>query len=234
MADDLLKDLNPFDIFDAEAARLDWFFSGLDESGWRRPSRCAGWSVRDVLAHLAGEELYNHACLDGTVDDLMSQLAGEAVDGYNDFNEWCVRERRDLPVEEVLAEWRVKNGETRERMRALGPDALLETMAGPYLVGLQTFHYDSEYATHADDVAAPVSEAETEGRTLWRVAVGRFVLAEQDAKVQVEQMPDAVWVAAGGTSATLSYPEFVEATVGRLPASHDVDPRVAAALRCLA
>ncbi|MFC5822303.1 maleylpyruvate isomerase family mycothiol-dependent enzyme [Nonomuraea insulae] len=234
MAEDLLKDFNPFDIFDAEAVRLDWHFAGLDEAGWQRPSRCEGWSVRDVLAHLAGEELYNHACLDGTVDDLMDRLASVGVSGFVDFNEWCVRERRDLPVEEVLAEWRTQNGETRHRMRALGRDGTLATMAGPYPVGLQTFHYDSEYATHADDVYAHVSDAEADGRTLWRVAVGRFVLAEQDSKVQVEQTADQIWVALDGTSAALSYPEFVEATVGRLPASHGLDPRIASALRCLA
>ncbi|MFC4011677.1 maleylpyruvate isomerase family mycothiol-dependent enzyme [Nonomuraea purpurea] len=234
MAEDLLKDFDPFGIFDAEAARLDRFFAGLDEAGWRRPSRCEGWSVRDVLAHLAGEELYNHACLDGTVPELMSLLAAEGVSGFNDFNDWCVRRRRDLPVEQVLEEWRSKNAETRRRMRELGQSALLDTMAGPYPVGLQTLHYDSEYATHADDVGAPVAEKEADDRTLWRVAVGRFVLVEQQAKVQVEQTADEIWVAVDGSSASLSYPEFVEATVGRLPDSHGVEPRIASALRCLA
>ncbi|MEU6719928.1 maleylpyruvate isomerase family mycothiol-dependent enzyme [Nonomuraea sp. NPDC046802] len=234
MAEDLLKDFDPFGIFDAEAARLDRFFAGLDDAGWRRPSRCEGWSVRDVLAHLAGEELYNHACLDGTVPELMSLLATEGVSGFNDFNDWCVRRRRDLPVEQVLEEWRSKNAETRRRMRELGRGALLDTMAGPYPVGLQAFHYDSEYATHADDVGAPVAEKEADDRTLWRVAVGRFVLVEQQAKVQVEQTADEIWVAVDGSSASLSYPEFVEATVGRLPDSHGVEPRIASALRCLA
>ncbi|MFC4114925.1 maleylpyruvate isomerase family mycothiol-dependent enzyme [Nonomuraea zeae] len=234
MAEDLLRDFDPFDIFDTEAARLDRFFTGLDEAGWERPSRCDGWSVRDVLGHLAGEELYNHACLDGTVHELLDRLATEGVTGFNDFNEWSVRQRRDRPVEEVLEEWRTENGETRRRMRALGRDGTLDTMAGPYPVGRQAFHYDSEYATHADDVGAPVSEKEEEDRTLWRVAVGRFVLAEQEAKVQVEQTAEQIWVAVDGVSAALSYPEFVEATVGRLPGSHDVDPRIVSALRCLA
>jgi uncharacterized protein (TIGR03083 family) len=234
MAEDLLRDFDPFDIFDAEAARLDRFFSGLGESGWLRPSRCAGWSVRDVLAHLAGEELYNHACLDGTVQDLMGQLGDAGVTGFNDFNEWCVRQRRDLPIEDVLEEWRVKNGETRRRMRELGRDAQLDTMAGPYPNGLQAFHYDSEYATHADDVGVPVSDQEFDDRTTWRVVVGRFVLAEQDAKVQVEQTAEYIWVAVNGTTTSMSYVDFVEATVGRLPASHGLDPRVASALRCLA
>ncbi|MFI6919042.1 maleylpyruvate isomerase family mycothiol-dependent enzyme [Nonomuraea spiralis] len=233
MAEELLRDFDPFDIFDTEAARLDRFFDGLDEAGWARPSRCAGWSVRDVLAHLAGEEAYNHACLDGTVQELLTHVAAEGVTGFNDFNEWSVRERRGLPVEEVLQEWRTKNGETRERMRALGPDALIDTMAGAYPVGLQTFHYDSEYATHADDVGAPVRAEEIDYRTFWRVAVGRFVLAEQDSRAQVEQTAEQIWVSVDGGSTSLSYPDFVEATVGRLP-TDGLDPRVAAALRCLA
>ncbi|SEN14618.1 maleylpyruvate isomerase family mycothiol-dependent enzyme [Nonomuraea pusilla] len=234
MAEELLKDYNPFDIFDAEAERLDRFFGGLDEAGWRRPSRCDGWSVRDVLAHLAGEELYNQAALDGTVQDLLARLAVEGVSGYNDFNEWCVESRRDLPVEDVLAEWRSKNAETRRRMRALGPEGRLDTMVGPYPAGRQAFHYSSEYATHADDVGAPVSDEEADDRTFWRVAVGRFALAEQDADVQVEQTADDIWAYADGASSTLSYPEFVEATVGRLKPRDGLDPRLVSALRCLA
>ncbi|MCA2221114.1 maleylpyruvate isomerase family mycothiol-dependent enzyme [Nonomuraea aurantiaca] len=235
MADDLLKEFDPFDSFDAEAARLDRFFGGLDDAGWARPSRCEGWSVRDVLGHLAGEELYNHACLDGNVQDLLARLAREGVNGFHDFNEWSVRQRRDIPVEQVLAEWRTENADTRRRMRELGRDASLDTMAGPYPVGLQAFHYDSEYATHADDVGAPVTAEEAEERTRWRVAVGRFALSEQEAEVRVEQTAgDQVVVRTDGLSATLSPTEFVEATVGRLPAGHDLDPRIASALRCLA
>ncbi|MBB5136480.1 uncharacterized protein (TIGR03083 family) [Thermocatellispora tengchongensis] len=231
---DLLAGLDPFDIFDTEAARLDGFFSGLDEEGWNRPSRCAGWSVRDVLGHLAGEELYNHACLDGDIEGFRAMLAREGVSGFDEFNEWCVRRRRDLPVAEVLEEWRTKNGETRRRMREAGRDALLDTSVGEYPVGLQTFHYDSEYATHADDVGAPVSDAEFGDRTAWRAKVGMFVLAEQGTPAQVEMTAERMWVHVAGVSAEISRAEFVEATVGRLPDDDPLDRRIRAALRCLA
>lgn len=232
---DPLPDLDPFDIFDTEAARLDRHFSRLDDEGWNRPSRSAGWSVRDVLGHLAGEELYNHACLDGDVEGFSAMLGSEGVEGgFNAFNDWCVRRRRDLPVEEVLEEWRRENGETRERMRALGREASLRTLAGPYPVGLQTFHYDSEYATHADDVAAPVSPDEADERAWWRARVGMFVLGEQGSSAQVEPVGEQIWVHVYGVSAQLPVPEFVEATVGRLPDGFPLDRRIRAALRCLA
>lgn len=230
-----LADLNPFDIFDAEAARLDALFSGLDAAGWERPSRCRGWSVRDVLGHLAGEELYNHACLDGEVDELFDALDREGVTGgYAEFNEWCVRQRRGLPVGAVLREWREANGETRRRMRELGPHAMLQTAAGPYPVGLQTFHYDSEYATHADDVGALVRPEEEDARLDWRVRVGLFVLGEQGADVRVEPVSGRLLVSAAGREAVLSRAEFVEATVGRLPGDHPLPAEIRTALRVLA
>ncbi|MBB2912075.1 uncharacterized protein (TIGR03083 family) [Streptosporangium becharense] len=231
---DTLADLDPFDLFDTEAARLDRYFASLGDEEWNRPSRAAGWSVRDVLAHLAGEELYNHACLDGDLAGFTALLEREGIAGFSDFNEWCVRRRRDLPVGEVLEEWRRENGETRERMRALGRDASLETSAGPYPVGLQTFHYYSEYATHADDVGAPVAEDEYDERAWRRARVGAFVLREQGSQAQVELTADGVWVHAAGTSTQLSEAAFVEATVARLPEDHPLDRGLRAVLRCLA
>lgn len=229
-----LPDLDPFDIFDAEAARLDRYFASLDSAAWLRPSRCAGWSVRDVLAHLAGEELYNHACLDGDVQGLFARLSAEGVQGLAGFNEWCVQQRRDLPVTEVVDEWRTANGETRRRMRERGRDGELETAVGPYPVGLQTFHYASELATHADDVAAPAEAGEEPGRTRWRARVGRFVLDEQGSPAQVTTADAGYLVRVGEEAAELSERDFVEATVDRLPPDHPLHPALRDALRCLA
>ena len=59
MTDDReLAGLDPFALLDTEAGRLDAFLSGLGESGWKRASRCAGRTVRDVLGHLAAGEDY--------------------------------------------------------------------------------------------------------------------------------------------------------------------------------
>jgi uncharacterized protein (TIGR03083 family) len=228
-----LDDLDPFAIFDAEAERLDRFFAGLDDAAWLRPSRCEGWTVRDVLAHLAGQETYNHACLDDDLEGLSARMEGEGTTSLDAFNDMTVRTRRDRPVADVLEEWRRKNGDTRRRLRTLGRDATLPTMSGPYPVGLQVFHYASEYATHADDVGVP--EANTPSRLRWRARVSRFALAESAAPVAVEQGGDGDYaVSTAGAQATLTPQEFVAATVGRLPDSHPLDPRLREALRCLA
>lgn len=229
-----LADLNPFDLFDAEADRLDRFFSRLDDARWRRPSRCAGWTVRDVLAHLAGEEAYNHACLDGDMSGFLALLHDAGVSGVHEFNEWSVRRRRDLPVAEVLAEWRTANGITRARMRERGFDSELTTLAGPYPNGLQAFHYASEYATHADDVGAPVEPGEEPGRTRWRARVAEFVLDEQGRPAEVDRVNGRYRVVVGDRREEMTEGEFVSATVARLPDDHPLDPRVRDALVCLA
>jgi uncharacterized protein (TIGR03083 family) len=231
---EVLRGLDPFDIFDTEAARLDAYFSRLTEPDWNHPSRDEGWSVRDVLGHLAGEELYNHACLDDDLDELAALLQKEGITGFNDFNEWCVRQRRGLPVGEVLEEWRRENGDTRRRMRALGADATLPTMAGPYPVGLQTFHYCSEYATHADDVNVPVEPGEEPGRTAWRAKVGIFALDEQGSPVRVEEIAGGLRVELDGRTAELSAADFVDATTARLSPDHTLDPDLRTALVALA
>ncbi|MFF5263073.1 maleylpyruvate isomerase family mycothiol-dependent enzyme [Actinomadura viridis] len=229
-----LEGLDPFDILDAEAARLDAYFGALTEPDWDHASRCDGWSVRDVLAHLAGEELYNHACLDDDLDGLFARLEEEGIEDLAAFNDWTVLLRRDLPVGQVLAEWRRENGETRRRMRALGADATLQTMAGPYPVGLQTFHYCSEFATHADDVNVPVEPGEEPGRTAWRARVGIFVLDEQDSPVRVEGIPGGFRVELDDLAGELSSADFVDATTGRLSPGHALDPELRDALVCLA
>lgn len=229
-----LLDLDPFDIFDAEAARLRDHFAGLTERQWDEPSRCTGWSVRDVLAHLAGEELYNHACLDDTIDDLFGRLQKEGVGDLDTFNDWTVRVRRDLPVERIVEEWRRRNDETRRRMRELGRDGVLTTMVGPYPVGLQAFHYSSEYATHADDVGARVEPAEIPTRTRWRARVGLMALRERDTPAEVTEISGGYRARAGEHVAELTLADFVDVTTGRLPADHPLAPELREALRCLA
>ncbi len=231
-----VEGLDPFDILDAETATLERFFSSRQAADWDGPSRAAGWSVRDVLAHLAGEEGYNHACLDDELDTFTEKLRDAGVNGLGDFNQWCVDQRRKLPIEDVLAEWRAASGRTRRELRALGPDAQLSTMAGPYPVGLQTLHFGSEYATHADDVGAAGDMADEPSRTDWRMRFGQFALTERNAAVSVEvsEPSGRVHVELPGASARLSPAEFVSATVGRLPDDHPLDPRLREALRCLA
>ncbi|WP_018657960.1 maleylpyruvate isomerase family mycothiol-dependent enzyme [Actinomadura flavalba] len=226
--------LDPFDLLDSEAARLDAHFTLLHAGDWDRPSRAEGWSVRDVLAHLAGEELYNHACLNDDMEGFILLLHDEGVQGLEAFNQWSVETRRDLPVSDVLTEWRAKSSETRRRMRDRGYDGSLVTRSGPYSVGFQTLHYASEYATHADDIGAPVEPGEREGRTAWRARVGILALSERGTGVFVRETKGGYHILWGAESADLSPDEFVAATTARLPNDHALSVPLREALIALA
>src|SRR5215211_824277 len=106
MADDReLRALNPFDILDHEVARLATWLGTLDDEAWARPSRCTGWSVKDVCAHLAGNERYHRATLDDTIAVLFAELGRRGVTDLHSFNALAVADRTHRTGPQVLAEW---------------------------------------------------------------------------------------------------------------------------------
>ena len=103
-----LEGLDPYGLMAHEAARIDGFVSTLDDADWQQPSRCAGWSVRDVLAHLAASEEYNRACLDGTVSTFLGALGARGVTDLNGANELGIRDFDDVATPELLETWRTR------------------------------------------------------------------------------------------------------------------------------
>jgi uncharacterized protein (TIGR03083 family) len=185
MTDDReLEGLNPYACLDEEADRIDRFFSGLSDEDAARPSRCAGWSVRDVLAHLRAGEEYHQACLDGRVAALLAEAEARGGRDLDSFNELGVRDQDGKSVAQLLAEWRPLNADTRRRFRERG-DGVVDTSVGDYPARWQAVHVAAELATHADDCGVPVPEADRARRRDWRARYSRFALAEVRPDVAV-------------------------------------------------
>lgn len=229
-----LADLDPFDLLDAESARVDRFWTGLDEAGWARPTRCTDWSVRDMLGHLAMLEDYNRAGLDFTVKELFARAQVGGAHGLDGFNEWGVRLRASRPATDVLDEWRAANAAFRRDIRALGRDGAMDTSVGRYPSWQQAFYLAHEYATHGDDMGVPVSPEEAAGRTEWRVRFTRYGLREYDRPVTVTVAEGLNLVRGEGAEARLTDEELVEAGVARLPAGHPIPDVLRDALACMA
>lgn len=205
---------NPFDHLDTETVRLDAFFNGLSPQEWRIESRCPGWDRHAMLAHLSGIEDYVRAGLDGTVDAYANQ-AGQGV-GYEQLNEYVIEQRSALPIPELLDKWRSQVAELHPRLRERGVDATIDTQAGEYPLGRQTWFFACEYAIHADDIDVPVTDAERDERLAWRLEFARDALAEYGKGVTVEPSGDGYEVSFGDEKARLSTADLVEATSGRL------------------
>jgi uncharacterized protein (TIGR03083 family) len=64
--------------------------AGLDEAGWRRPSRCEGWSIADVVLHLAQTDAMALASARGTFAEHLSEV-GRSIGGSASIDEGADR-----------------------------------------------------------------------------------------------------------------------------------------------
>jgi uncharacterized protein (TIGR03083 family) len=230
MADDSeLDGLDPFDLLDEEAARLDAYFSDLPASEWERPSRCVGWSIRDVLAHLASAEEYHHACLDGRVSDLLAQFAARGATDITSANALGIADRSDRSPAQVLEEWRDTNAGTRRRFRERG-DGTIDTSVGEYPNRWQAFHVASELAIHADDVYVPEVPDEREHRRGWQARFTRFALAEAKPDLTIGLTNGRTHVRGDDLEVDVDDHELIEAFAGRLDESSRLDASARALL----
>lgn len=220
-----LAGLDPYASMAAEAERIGAWCSALDDRGWGAPSRCAGWSVRDVVAHLASGETYNRACLDGTVGELLADLAARGATDLASANELGLADFEGWAPADILDTWRARAAENLARLR--GRDgADLDTSVGPYPARRQAFHLAFELAVHADDVGVPVRDDERAARLGRLVPTARFLLAEAKPDLTIEGDEATTRVRGAGVDVALGNETFVAAVAARLPDDHDLDARV--------
>ncbi len=225
-----LPDLDPFLTLDQEVARIQSLLDILKPEEWRRPTRCAGWTIRDLVAHLDSDEEYNEACLEERIK--------EYITGFKDldnFNARQIEKRAHLSNEDILEQWSSRQARVRERWAKLGLGAKIQTSIGPYPLRAQIWHITSEYATHGDDLGVFVGEEEAEFRLMWRIQVSLFAVQERAKPLGLERMDDVIIVTARDLRLALSDEDFVAAVSARLPLPENPeDRRVVEALRTLA
>jgi uncharacterized protein (TIGR03083 family) len=210
---------------DSEAARIDRFVAGLGPTELEAPSACAGWSVQDVVAHLAGGEEYNDACLDDAIGALFERMGAVGVTDMDSFNAYGVQKWSGHPIGEVLDAWRRGCQRTRTELRHRDGKEL-PTAVGPYPVRWQAFHLASELVTHGDDIGAPPGS----GPDDWRGRFAVFVVSETKPEITIELRPGTARVSYDDRDVTLTTEDLVAATNGRLSSEHPLDPSLRAAL----
>jgi uncharacterized protein (TIGR03084 family) len=143
-----------FDDLAAEQDRLEAILDGLSEAQWASPSGAPGWSVADVVLHLAQTEEAVAASVDGadlrarpepsapagTVDELMAEL---------------VRAERAAPVA-VFQRWRQARRAALAALRAASPQQPLQWVEAPLKpVTLATTRL-AEHWAHGLDITGPL------------------------------------------------------------------------------
>jgi len=170
----------------AEQDGLSAILAGLHPSDWRRPTRCEGWDVADVVLHLAQTNELAIGSATGRFEEALSVLAGDAPRGasVDDGVAAMVARERSADVAGVLGRWTsgagalvsiLRQGDGSTRVRWVAGELSLRTLATTRL---------AETWIHAGDVAGAVGAvlADTDrlrliARLAWRTLPYAFASA---------------------------------------------------------
>jgi uncharacterized protein (TIGR03084 family) len=139
---------------EAELDRLEEILAGLDDEAWRSPSAAAGWSVADVILHLAQTE-------EGVVTTIAASAHGPAQarpagGGTTDerVEIMVAAERADPAL--VFARWRSARRAALDAMRAADPDVRVAWAAWPLKPATLATTRLAEHWAHALDIVEPL------------------------------------------------------------------------------
>ena len=156
----------------AQQAELSGLLSGLDERDWERPSRCEGWTVADVVLHLAQTNEMAVASARGRFAEALHELAGGlgGAGSVDDGADLMVARERGQPAPVVCERWRTSADALCQTLGSCDPHQRVAWVAGELSARTLATTRLAETWIHAGDVAAAfgVTLAPTDG--LWHVA----------------------------------------------------------------
>lgn len=165
--------------------------SGLDDEGWMSPSACPGWSVRDVLLHLAQTNDVAIASVEGRWNEVTAMWAGVDAADVDAFAGAAVA-GNDLPAAEVHAWWARSAGAMLAAFEECDPTSRVRWVAGDLAARTLCTTRLSETWIHATDIGVGLGVDLAPTDRLWHVArlVHRtlpyaFARAGRDAPGQV-------------------------------------------------
>jgi uncharacterized protein (TIGR03084 family) len=141
-----------FAALGAQTDRLDAILGGLDEGQWSAPSLCPGWSVSDVVLHLAQTEEGVAATVTGS--DMV--IPSEGAANIDEAMEHWVRAERGASHEEVHVRWNKARREALDAMRGADPGTPLTWAAAPLRPKTLATTRLSEHWIHTMDIAEPL------------------------------------------------------------------------------
>src|SRR5437762_13125990 len=84
--------------------------AGRDDADWQRPSRCEGWTVADVVLHLAQTNEMAIASVERRLPEYLAEVGRQLGDApqsnVDDGAALMVAKQRDRRLDELKARWR--------------------------------------------------------------------------------------------------------------------------------
>jgi uncharacterized protein (TIGR03084 family) len=143
-----------FDDLEAEQDRLEEILTGLAAAQWTAPSAAPGWSVADVVLHLAQTEEAVVASVSGAALR-PARESGATVDQFADD---MVRAQRAEPAV-VFERWRAARRAAVRALRAAGPGQPLSWVEAPLKPATMATTRLAEHWAHGLDITGPLGIA---------------------------------------------------------------------------
>jgi uncharacterized protein (TIGR03084 family) len=155
----------------AQVAELGDFLASLSDADWDRPSPCEGWSVSDVVLHLAQTNEMAAASAQGRYDEVTAAMrAGHTVQNVDEGAALAVEIERGQPHEAVFARWRASADSMREALAAADPHTRVTWVEGQLSVRTLTTTRLAETWIHTGDVMNALDVEPVPTARLWHIA----------------------------------------------------------------
>ncbi|MEY2423175.1 MAG: hypothetical protein QOI95_3242 [Acidimicrobiaceae bacterium] len=171
-----------------QQAELLGLVADLDERDWQRPSRCEGWSVADVVLHVAQTNEMAIGSARGRFAEVLSELTA-GVGPATDVDEGAARmveHGRGLPGAAVRDRYNAGADELRALLAASDPHLRVEWVAGQLSARTLATTRVAETWIHTGDVAdalgvelAPAPRLRHIARLAWRTIPYAFARARR-------------------------------------------------------
>lgn len=148
---------------------LDDVLSSLSAEDWVRPSRCPGWTVSDVVLHLAQTDEFAAASGQGRLADLAPNWmtrAGTVDDAAGE----AVERDRGASGAEVHQRWRAAAASVREMLAAADPATRMRWVVGELPARTLATTRLAEAWLHTGDVLEPLGIQQAATERLWHIA----------------------------------------------------------------
>jgi uncharacterized protein (TIGR03084 family) len=157
------------DVFSALAVQhrdLEAILASLDREQWKRPTRCPGWDVADVVLHLAQtDEMAIASLADRMPQFLGGQMGGEGPATVDDGAALLVARERGLPAEVLFERWRAASHRLEQALQEADGHRRVQWVAGQLSVRTLATTRLAEAWIHTGDVAGAVEvEVKPDGR----------------------------------------------------------------------
>lgn len=184
---------------------IDRLCTTLDTVDWDAPTECPGWSVKDLIAHIAGTESH---LLKRRPPDHRPPNAGRLPNAIAELNEVQVDYRRPWPADRVLDDFREVTAARLSALRAMGEEEFSHQTPSPIgvvpyrdFMRLRVF----DCWVHEQDIRRAAGRAAVADGHLAQLAVERMGAAMPYVVGKKVAPPDGttvVFAVAGGAGGT--------------------------------